>query len=128
MSGVDDTVDRLSMWMRLSARAVLLIWATWWMYFGLASGLGEALTPMALCFHIAVPGLICLLSTAIAWRWDAIGGIILVLEGAAVIAGYPLMTFSHLPLSTILWVLATLGLPPWVAGMLLLIREWRVGR
>jgi hypothetical protein len=59
--------------------------------------------------------------TLVAWRWEGIGGALLVLVGIAVLVAYPLLG-RRMPPATILSVLATLALPPLVAGILLLTR------
>ena len=72
----------------------------------------------------ALPGLALLSSVAIAWRWQLIGGILLVLEAAIIAVVYFMMTYSIFPHSTIIFVLLTMALPPLVAGSLLLA-NWR---
>jgi len=46
----------------------------------------------------------------------------LVLEGLAVVTLYPVLVREAMPFSTVVFVLLTMGLPPLVAGCLLL---WR---
>ena len=127
MKEIDYTGDRVARWMRYVARALALIWAGWWTFFGLACGLGEGMSPAGVLLHAALPGLIFLVSAAIAWRWEAIGGIVLVLEGLLVFIAYPVMTYSRFPLSTIVFVLLTMALPPLAAGFLFLA-SWQKSR
>jgi len=100
------------------ARALSLIWAGWWVFFGVASALGERLSPFGVLMHAAVPGGIFLISAAIAWKWETTGGVLLILEGLLVCAVYPVWEHSRFPVSTILFVLLTMALPPIVAGCL----------
>jgi hypothetical protein len=109
--------------MRYLARALALLWAGWWVFFGLASGIGEGGTPAYVLLHTAVPGLVFLISAIVAWRWEAVGGVILMLEGVLVLIGYPIV-FGRFPLTTIVFVLLTMALPPLVAGFLFLA-DWR---
>lgn len=122
--------------MRFAARFLALLWAGWWVFFGLASGFGEEITRLLRSYtllqnlsdlrvgpvllHAAWPGLVFLLSVAVAWRWETIGGALLIFEGLLVLVGYPLMTYRRMLPATILFVLLTMALPPLVAGALLL--------
>ena len=74
MTNINYTGDRTTKWMRYVARALALIWAGWWTFFGLASGLAEGLSPAGVLLHATLPGLIFLVSAVITWRWEAIGG------------------------------------------------------
>ena len=55
-----------------------------------------------------------------------IGRIILPLTGLALLVGYPLIA-TDFPVSTKVFVMAALGLPPLSAGVLL-ITAWRIDR
>jgi hypothetical protein len=107
------------LWMRWMARGLSLVWAGFWVFFGVASGIGERGKPMEVLIHTAVPGLIFLVSALIAWRWEAVGGVLLVVEGLVVAVGYPLMA-RHFPLSTKIFIELTMATPPLVSGLLLL--------
>jgi len=109
------------MWMRYIARALALIWAGWWVLFGVASGIEEKLNPPGILIHSAVPGLIFLASVITAWRWESVGGVILLLEGLFVCIAYPTTMGKRFPLSTIFCVLVTMALPPLIAGLLFLV-------
>jgi hypothetical protein len=110
-------------WIRYTARGLSLAWAGFWVWFGLASGLGEGLTPVGVLRHMTLPGLIFLVSALVAWRWEHVGGALLLLEGLLTLVGYPLQ-FSRFPAGTILMVLATMALPPLIAGVLF-VWDWR---
>jgi endonuclease/exonuclease/phosphatase family metal-dependent hydrolase len=111
--------DRTTTWMRYVARTLTLIWAGWWIFFGVATVLSEEFSPTGVLVLVCYT-LIFLVSAAIPWFWEAIGAVALVCEGLIVLIGYPLMTFSHFPPSTILLVILTMALPPLVAGFLFL--------
>lgn len=99
-----------SHWLRDMARVVSALWGGGWSFFGLASAIGEGLDPPGILFHTVMPGLIFLLSAVIAWRWERVGGVLLILEG--------LFTLVWLPFAATLTGLMTLSLPPITAGML----------
>ena len=110
-------------WMCYIARAVALIWAGWWIYFGVASAIFERFNLLGILIYATKPGLIFLVSAIIAWRWQVIGSIVLMLEGFLILIVYPVM-YRHLSLSTIIFTLLTLALPPLTAGFLFLV-SWR---
>ena len=124
IANIDYTGDRATKWICYIARVLALIWAGWWTFFGLASGLHEGLSPVGVLRYALLPGLVFLLSAVIAWRWETIGGIVLVLEGLFLFIWYPIR-YSHFSPSLIISVLSALALPPLVAGFLFLASRWR---
>ncbi len=120
MTGVRKTTDRVAKLMRYIARGLALIWAGWWVFCNGASlmlnfSLGWLL--VAICISLFL-----LASAAIPWRWEVIGGVVLVLEGLALFTAQMFVGFGGWP--HILMVLAG-GLPPLVAGILFLASWWR---
>lgn len=112
-------------WARWIARILSLVWAGFWVYFGLASGISEPTTErgklMDVLIHTAVPGLVFLVSALIAWWWQAVGGVLLLVEGLVIAVGYLLMTqHSRFSLLTKSQVDLMLALPPLVSGILFL--------
>ena len=99
---------------RYAARALALAWGGWWTFFGLASGSGEGLSPLGVLVHTLVPGGLFLATALLVWRWERPGAVLLLLEAllAAVYAGLAHRWFMFL--------LLTLALPPFIAGLLLL--------
>ena len=59
--------------MRYTARVIALLWAGWWTFFGLASGIGEGLDILGTLIHTAMPGLFFLFIAIIPWRWERWG-------------------------------------------------------
>ncbi len=106
-----------SRWLRIIALGLAFLWAGWWTFFGLASGISEGLPPLGVLIHTTVPGLIFLAVVLIAWRWDLIGGTLLILAG--------LLTLWVFPFARELFGLLTLSLPPVIAGALLLMHRWQ---
>jgi len=104
--------------MRWIARIIALLWAGFWTFFGIASGLGEGLDPAGVFMHTLLPGLIFLGSAFIPWRWQLWGGIVLILEGLVVLIGYPIMAHGRFELNMIISMLLTMALPPLISGIL----------
>ncbi|MCC6443024.1 MAG: hypothetical protein IT210_06135 [Armatimonadetes bacterium] len=107
-------------WMRWVARGLALLWAGWWVFFGAASGIGEKLTLPGILLHTTVPGLAFLVSALLLWRFEAVGAFLLIAEGLLIAVVYPMMA-KRFPVSAILFVLATMALPPLLAGLLSLL-------
>ena len=105
-------------WMRYCAGVVALVWAAFWSFFGLASGIGEGLSPMAVLVHTTLPGLIFVASAVAAWRTHVIGALVLLIEGLVILIGYSVMTYHNFPSSTIVFVILTMALPPIFASFL----------
>jgi hypothetical protein len=106
-------------WSRSIARALALAWGGWWTFFGLASGIGERLTPLGVLMHTLLPGGLFLATALLVWRWERVGAVLLLLEAllAAAYAG-----LGHRWLT---FLLLTLALPPFIAGLLLLAEGQR---
>lgn len=103
---------------RTIARCLALLWASTWMFFGASAGFSEGLTPAKVLLHAAVPGLIFLLTAAIAWRWEMLGAKLLLLEGLLIFAFYPVITWGAASFTSVLFVVFTMALPPLLAGIL----------
>ncbi len=104
---------------RKIARVLTMLWASGWILFGLSSGLYEGMTLRGVLLHTALPGLVFLLTTIVAWRWEVIGGKLLMFEGLLILVIFPVIAAGSIPFSGILFVILTMALPPLVAGFLL---------
>jgi hypothetical protein len=104
---------------RKIARVLTILWASGWILFGLSSALSEGMTPSGVLLHAALPGLIFLLTTIIAWRWELIGGKLLMFEGLLILVFFPVIAAGSIPFGGILYVILTMALPPLGAGFLL---------
>lgn len=102
--------------------SLVLLWAGFWMFFAVASLSAEPFSRLAL-LNVVSFSVILLASIAILWRWETIGGIILILESLFIFIAYPIR-FDHMPLSTVLLVLATMALPPLITGSLSLVNRY----
>jgi hypothetical protein len=112
--------DRL---MSYGARLIITLWAIFWTWFGLTSGLGEGLPPSSLSLHSTFSALVFVLLLLLAWWTTLLSGWLLLLIGILIVAAYPI-AFRHLPLNAVVFVLLTMALPPLTAGLLFLI-DWR---
>ncbi len=101
-----------------AARVIGTLWALFWLWFSVASALGEELRLGGFIMHIVFPGALFLGVALLAWRWPQHGALVFVIIGLIVMVGYPLM-MGHMPFHTIFFVELTMGLPPLLAGSLL---------
>lgn len=104
-------------WTVRLARVLAALWAGFWIWFGLASGIGEGLAPLGVLIHTAIPGLLFGLLAALAWRRERAGAIALLAAGACVAVLYPLRMRGWR--SFYGFILLTMALPPLAAGALL---------
>jgi hypothetical protein len=111
--------DRLMIY---GARLIISLWAIFWTWFGLTSGLGDGLTPGGRSLHLAIRALFFVLLQLQAWWTTLVSGWLLLLIGIF-IAAYP-FAGRRLPLNAVIFVLLAMALPPLTAGLLFLI-DWR---
>ncbi len=105
--------------LRVCAWGLFIAWAGFWLFFNIASGIGEIgeLGAMGLIMHLIMPALI-LLAGYLAWRSELLGGLMLI--GAVAVFT---MWFGWPD-----WVLALiLDAPALLAGILMLV-VWRGAR
>lgn len=119
MASVNSYIESQWKQIRKIARVLTILWASGWILFGLSSALSEGMTPFGVLLHTALPGLIFLLTTIIAWRWEMIGGKLLMFEGQCILVFFPVIAAGSLPIDGILYVILTMALPPLGAGFLL---------
>jgi hypothetical protein len=65
-------------------------------------------------------------STIIAWRWETLGGKLLLYEGLLILAIFPAIAAGSISFGGILFVILTMALPPLLAGILLRINWQRL--
>lgn len=111
-------------WICAVGRVIAVVWSGFWALFGLLSALGERLDTLGVLFHMIVPGFVFLITVIIAWSYEKVGGIVLIVEGFVVGIAYPLL-FSAMATSTVIFVLLTMALPPVLAGFLFMIDSRR---
>lgn len=117
-------------WLRRIARLLVLIWGIWWTIFGFASGPSEHLILLGFPMHSSLPGLIFLVSALLPWHWEFAGGVFLMLSSIAgfLIFGLLMDTWGSFPVGTQVFILLTLLLPPFIAGVLFLTCCWQTRR
>lgn len=118
MTGINSHDDKKIKRIRFIARILILLWVGFWGFFLVASILCEPFQATAFT-PIAIFLLFFVVPVFIAWRWERIGGILLLLIGHAVFVVYPLV--MNVPLATILMVYLTMAFPPLLAGLLFFI-------
>jgi hypothetical protein len=101
---------------RKIARVWTVLWAGWWTYFALAVGVSEAPQPWQIGVYPLMVACLFIGSAFLAWRYEGLGRWLLMLEGLTVLIGYPLLGGGNLPLTTVVFVLGTLALPPLLAA------------
>ena len=114
-------------YLRWAGRILALAVAVFWLWWGVGSAYVEGFSWGSLLAH-SLPGLLILICTLVAWRWERIGGILLV--GVAVlVTAFLLWAFifrgGYLPMAAMVWL--TMALPPLLAGLLFLA-SWRRAR
>ncbi len=104
-------------WERFLARAVSGIWALFWLWFGIASGISEGLDLPGVLLHAALPGALFLGITAFAWWKERAGSYVFLFAGLFIYGAYWSMA-GHRGVSYFLQVGALLALPALAAGFL----------
>ncbi len=117
MQLVRPSLGQIMDWERFLARAVSGIWALFWLWFGIASGIGEGLALPGVLLHAALPGAFFLGITAFAWWKERAGSYVFLFAGLFIYGAYWSMRGYH-GLSHFLQVGALLALPALVAGLL----------
>ena len=115
-------------WQRSTARVLMIIAIVFWLWFGIGSTYVDRAGPFNWLVHILLPGGMFILSTLVAWRWEGIGGALLVLEGFVAL-GFIVRAFlwGSFTASTLTLMCLTLGFPPLAAGILFLL-YWQRSR
>lgn len=115
-------------YLRWAGRILALAVAVFWLWWGVGSAYVEGFTLGSLLAHSA-PGLLILIATLVAWKWEMIGGGLLV--GVAVlVTAFLLWAISRAgyqgasrQMAASVWL--TMALPPLLAGLLLLLSARR---
>ena len=117
MTAIDFPAWHAADWERFFARAISSLWAVFWLWFGLASGIAEGMTPGGILVHSAVPGLLFLLLAAFAWWKERTGSYVFLLAGLFTYGAYWNMV-GHRGVTYFLGVGSMLALPMLLAGLL----------
>jgi len=101
--------------MRRTALTLALLWAGWWVYFATGDAVVSHKFVGGIIFVALVIGIV-----ATAWKWPAVGGVLLVLASIASICIWEPMWIRRFGFWQIALMFAIMPLPPLVAGVLLL--------
>ena len=117
-------------WMNFLARVISGLWAGFWIFFAVSVSAADynsrgGASLGGLIFPIMFSVILLLLALT-GWKWVRAGRIALPLAGLAVFFLYPVVG-DHFPTADKAIFMASLGLPPLSAGVLL-ITSWRLDR
>ncbi len=106
--------------LRNIARTVALLWACWWVFFETAEAASSGPYGQAIFFAVVMFG-----AVAVAWKWETIGGALLVLEALGALVIFSGMWMRNFQLAGFAALFAIMCAPPLVAGVLFLISARR---
>jgi hypothetical protein len=109
--------------MRAMSRILASLWCTWWVFFGIASGLAEG--GASLLRYLVFPPLAFIAVFAVFWRRERLGSLLLVLTGLLIAVGYPLTVGRDFSVGTTIVIELTMALPPLLAGVLVIAARRR---
>lgn len=130
MAARGGAASRLGLYLRWIARGIVIAIAAFWVWFGIADGLGDAQTLGPMGFLMMLPAaLICLATLYIVWRWELFGGLLLL-----VVTGLGAFFFSEnmerigshgaMNVGNVLIGLAIFVLPFLIPALCLLTKTW----
>ena len=102
-------------WMRNTARVLIGVWTAFWLFFGIASSIGEKMIN-----DMVVVSIIVLIPAVITWWKEKIGGWLLLIIGLVVLIGY--LFVMHFLLKYLILNDLMLSFCPLVAGLLIILR------
>ena len=102
--------------MRRAALTLALVWAAWWVFFATADAVVSHRFLGGIIFVALVIGVV-----ASAWKWPAVGGVLLILASMASICIWEPMWIRRFGFWQIVLMFAIMPLPPLVAGIALLL-------
>lgn len=109
----------MSLWLLWLVRALTVIWAGFWLWFGVASAVLERQPWHGVVLYALRPGLMFVAIVVIAWLWPRPGGVVLIVTSFLLAAWYGIY-YGDKPTALKVFVLATIALPPLLAGLILL--------
>ncbi|MBN2543628.1 hypothetical protein JXI42_12250 [bacterium] len=116
-------VDKKYKWIRTIGRIICLVWLGWWIMFAVFVIIMDGFNSSIVFYPISIAFLF-MVTSIIAYRNEELGGIILLLEGCFISIAYPVIS-RNMPLTSIIYILGTMGFPPLIAGSLLMIHHFQ---
>jgi hypothetical protein len=110
-----------------AARTLALLWAGFWMLFFTAESLVWN-TPLDRMIIWMTIGLAFLIVALVAWRWEVVGGVLLIAVGIVSVLAYYSRGPRPISTTTLVTTLLAFGIPPTGAGVLFLIHHYGIGR
>jgi hypothetical protein len=109
-----------------AAIILIIIAVVFWLWFGIGSAIVEEGTLFDWFMYLMMPAGIFIITGLIAWRWNRVGGVPLVLEGLLAQAFIIVALIKgNYDVSMFIMMTLTLGLPPLVSGILFIISGWK---
>ncbi len=105
--------------MALLARALALSWAAFWMVFFVAESWAWR-TPLGWALPWVGVGLLFLSLALVPWRWETVGGVLLVTTGLFAGVAYTIWSPKQLPVAGRVLTIVVFSGPPLAAGILFL--------
>ena len=119
----------MKIWTVYGARALVLLWAGFWIFFFVGSAVVEGASGLVMVIGAAVLLLFAILAL-VPWRWEGTGGLLLVVTGLLAGVTYAIASAaivrsdgSPLPLAVRAITTVVFTVPPLVAGILFLIHH-----
>ena len=106
--------------MAVVARALVLLWAGFWICFFVAEGWAWRSPWRGMAFWAGV-GLAFVILAFLPWKWQTMGGVLLVVSGLVIAVSYARWSPPRLPFTTRAITTVVFGGPPLVAGIIFLI-------
>jgi hypothetical protein len=114
-------------WTLYAARGLSLLWAGFWIWFGIASGIHENPVPSYIFMH-TLPGLVFLAAALLAWKWERPGGWLLAGLALVIACLYLYLFRQRLGVGVLIAAALMLSLPPLITGVLYLVHSRRAQR
>jgi len=106
------------------ARGLALLWAGFWLFFFVTESLAWH-TPVTIMAFWAGAGIVFVILALLPWRWELAGGILLVTAGLCAGIAYAIKAPQGLSGAVLAMTAIIFGLPPVVAGVVLLVHRSR---
>ena len=111
--------------LRYAGRILALVWAVGWTIYGLVTGISQGEFPFEAFMHVAVPGLIFLIGSLIAWFWEWVGGVLIIFASLVAILWYANFAPEWISPGAYVTVMLLLAAPPVAAVVCFMVCQVR---